>query len=68
MGDVNGDGVSDLVVSAPNFNSGVGKVYVYFGGSDFSGSGPDVFVTGRRTSGSDARWRSGTSMATAWAT
>ncbi|TLN11850.1 hypothetical protein FDZ71_08995, partial [bacterium] len=35
-GDVNGDGYDDLVVGAPNYNTGMsdnGKVYVYYGSS-----------------------------------
>ena len=30
-GDVNSDGISDLIVAAPNFDAGVGKVYVIYG-------------------------------------
>jgi hypothetical protein len=35
-GDVNGDGFSDLVVSAPHANGGVGAVYIILGGTQFA--------------------------------
>jgi hypothetical protein len=35
-GDINGDGVDDLVVTASLWGLGRGKVYIYIGGTDFS--------------------------------
>ena len=32
-GDINGDGVDDLVIGAPYYNSNIGRIYVLFGGS-----------------------------------
>lgn len=40
LGDVNGDGYGDLVVSAPAFDSNRGKVYVYCGGPHGLGAKP----------------------------
>ena len=37
-GDVNGDGIDDLLVSSPYDQSYVGRIYVYYGGSGFTGS------------------------------
>jgi hypothetical protein len=36
-GDINGDGIDDLVVTAPAFGFLQGKVYVYFGNANFNG-------------------------------
>ena len=35
-GDVNSDGYSDILVSAPFYNNSAGRVYVYFGGVNIS--------------------------------
>ena len=32
-GDVNGDGIDDVIVGAPNYSSSAGRVYVFFGGT-----------------------------------
>lgn len=32
-GDVNGDGVPDLIIGAPNYSGGYGRVYLFYGGS-----------------------------------
>jgi parallel beta-helix repeat protein len=36
-GDVNGDGVDDIIVGAPGYNSDQGRAYIFFGGSGFIG-------------------------------
>ena len=55
-GDVNGDGYSDIIVGAPNFNTSnptAGKAYIYHGGAsgpsltpDWESSGEDLADTG----------------------
>ncbi len=50
-GDVNGDGITDLVFNAPNASSAMGRVYILFGGSGFGGdyymtADADVAITG----------------------
>jgi len=45
-GDVNGDGYSDVMVSASNYNFGVGRVYIYFGGPLMDNIA-DVILTGQ---------------------
>ena len=53
-GDVNGDGISDAIVTAPyTFHDEfqAGAVYVYFGGSDFSDK-PDVVIQGDKINAS----------------
>ncbi len=51
LGDINGDGVDDFVISAPNYNSGdlTGRIYVFYGGSSLANTGAasaDVIITG----------------------
>ncbi len=55
-GDLNGDGYSDIVVSAPNDNDGAGKVVVKFGGplannGDFEITAPALSRLGTSVSG-----------------
>jgi len=46
MGDINGDGISDLVVGAKNsVTDGFGKIFVYYGGADFD-TIPDFTISG----------------------
>jgi hypothetical protein len=44
-GDVNGDGYSDAIVGAPNYNSNQGRVYIYLGGSSMDNTA-DVIMVG----------------------
>lgn len=44
-GDVNGDGFGDIVVGADQYSSGLGRAYVYFGGSAMNNVA-DVIMTG----------------------
>jgi len=44
-GDVNGDGLSDIIVGVEYFNSGTGRAYVYFGGTNIDNIA-DVTFTG----------------------
>ncbi len=50
IGDVNGDGYDDVIVSAPDYNS-LGKVYIYFGGVSMDNTA-DITMTGE-ASGDD---------------
>ncbi|MBK6877801.1 MAG: FG-GAP repeat protein [Ignavibacteria bacterium] len=43
--DVNGDGYSDLIISASSYGGGNGRAYLYFGGSAMDDS-PDVVMSG----------------------
>ncbi len=45
VGDVNGDGIEDVAISAYWFNSKTGKVYIYYGGSSMNAE-PDVILNG----------------------
>lgn len=36
IGDVNGNGIDDLIVGAPGSDEGIGRVYVFFGYGDFA--------------------------------
>jgi hypothetical protein len=54
VGDFNGDGADDLVMSAPAANGQAGRLYVMFGGkwqreTDFATSDPDVLLSGADT-------------------
>jgi hypothetical protein len=44
-GDINGDSMDDLIVTASLFGLGRGKVYVYFGGNNFDGH-PNIEIIG----------------------
>ncbi|MBK7253150.1 MAG: FG-GAP repeat protein [Ignavibacteria bacterium] len=44
-GDVNGDGYSDVIVGAPEYNSSTGSAYIFFGGSAMNNI-VDVTMTG----------------------
>jgi len=44
-GDVNGDGYSDLIISASHYSSSVGRAYIYYGGASMNNS-VDVTLTG----------------------
>lgn len=47
-GDVNGDGVDDVVIGAPNAAAGAGEVYVFFGHRDFATTdAPKEYETSR---------------------
>lgn len=41
-GDVNGDGLADVIVGAPTFGEGAGRAYVVFGRKDFATSSIDL--------------------------
>jgi len=48
-GDVNGDGFSDVIVGAPNYDNGLhgqGRVYIYFGSANGLSNNPDWVVDG----------------------
>ena len=45
LGDVNGDGVPDVILGALGYNSDQGRVYIYYGGPDMDGN-PDVIIDG----------------------
>jgi hypothetical protein len=45
IGDINGDGFDDLVITAPGFAQDQGKVYVYLGSTIFDGM-PDFVILG----------------------
>ena len=46
-GDVNGDGYSDVIVGANQYNSNTGRAYVFFGGAPMDNL-PDVIMTGEQ--------------------
>jgi hypothetical protein len=50
VGDVNGDGYSDLVVAASSYNSGQGRIYVYGGGAAGLSATPILTITGQGAS------------------
>ncbi|CAN5523543.1 hypothetical protein BH10BAC5_BH10BAC5_23310 [soil metagenome] len=44
-GDLNADGYSDIIVSAPGYNSNTGKVYIYYGAASMDNV-PDITMLG----------------------
>ncbi len=48
-GDINGDGIDDLVVSASNFGLSQGKIYIYLGGKNFNRTPSHVMIGDNRT-------------------
>jgi len=48
-GDINKDGFSDVIVGAPNYSSGTGRAYIYFGGTNMDNVA-DIIKTGKETS------------------
>jgi len=44
-GDLDGDGIKDLAISASTWNSQTGRIFIYFGGASLS-STPDVTIAG----------------------
>ncbi len=44
--DINGDGYNDLVVGARSYNSGLGRVYIYYGSSSMDNT-PDLILQGQ---------------------
>ncbi len=44
IGDINGDGFDDLVVGARGYGSLQGRVYIYYGGSNFSGIANEIVM------------------------
>jgi hypothetical protein len=45
IGDVNGDGYDDVIVSANGYNNSTGRAYIYYGGSGMDNI-PDVIMNG----------------------
>ena len=46
-GDVNGDGIADIIIGAPGYNSFQGRAYLYFGSTTISATpAPDQIWTG----------------------
>ncbi len=45
-GDVNGDGITDVIVGAPSFSSGTGRAYLYHGATNGLGASPALTLTG----------------------
>jgi hypothetical protein len=48
IGDFNGDGFDDIAVSAPSYDGGKGRVYIFYGGSN-SDNTPDLIFEGEAT-------------------
>ena len=46
LGDVNGDGYLDIILGACAYNSGYGRIHIYFGGPDMD-SVPDITIVGK---------------------
>ncbi|MBX7042007.1 MAG: FG-GAP-like repeat-containing protein [Ignavibacteria bacterium] len=48
-GDVNGDGINDIIVGALHYNSDTGRAYIFFGGAIWN-SEPDMILKGEDSS------------------
>lgn len=46
VGDVNGDGIDDIAIGAPQYGANQGRVYIYYGPVVGSGVVPDVMLDG----------------------
>ncbi len=46
LGDINGDGYLDVVLGACGYNSGHGRIHIYYGGPDMD-SIPDITIVGK---------------------
>lgn len=52
LGDVNGDGVNDILVSSTTYDTNTGRVYGFYGGTDLASAGAadaDFIFTGENT-------------------
>jgi hypothetical protein len=47
-GDVNGDGFADVIIGAEGYDSGMGRAYIYYGGSTMNATA-DVILTNQTT-------------------
>jgi FG-GAP repeat len=47
-GDVNGDGYSDVIIGAPDYNNSTGRVYFYAGGPGGLRADPMIILTGEK--------------------
>jgi Ca2+-binding RTX toxin-like protein len=68
LGDVNGDGIDDLAVSAPNQDGGTGNIYVYYGktgGLTSTTLAPIAPANGFIIHGASAQTRTGWSLSSA---
>jgi len=54
-GDLDGDGVNDILISASNWNKATGRVYLYYGGTNISGT-PDLVFQGEGTDDRFGNW------------
>ncbi|MBL7187270.1 MAG: VCBS repeat-containing protein [Phycisphaerae bacterium] len=48
LGDINGDNYLDIILGACGYNSGHGRIHIYYGGPDMD-SNPDITIIGKST-------------------